>query len=401
MINLGSAHVGRLWHVVDVRAIWVREFAAALAQQVEVIGWLPKVSWLGALRRGERLVGTDRGLSLREFPLQRGFADPPVCWVLNEGSRLARRLQAAGPSDAVLVLTAPHYFRLARCWPGPTVYYATDMFRFWWGERERERIERLERAICDAVNLVCPNSRRIADYMAEELGVPRQKIVILPNATRAENVLPVCPERPFALPGDAADLPRPVAGVVGNLAANTDWELLERVVHDTPWLSWLFVGPTDMPVPESPQERARRALMRAGGRVRFVGPKPYSVLREYARALDVAVLPYRKREPTYSGSSTRFYEHLAACRPMLATRGSEELLHKEPLLRLVDGPGHMVSALEELRSKGFRDGHEQERWRASQSETWEARATTMLTALAARRRRPAPSPIYAGEGSDE
>ena len=35
-------------------------------------------------------------------------------------------------------------------------------------------------------------------------------------------------------------------------------------------------------------------------------------LAAYARAFDVAVLPYRRVEPTYSGSSTRFYEHLAA-----------------------------------------------------------------------------------------
>ncbi len=394
-----SAQQDAVHHVLDVRAIWVREFAAALAQQAEAIGWLPRVSWLGALKSWQRLLAPDRRLALREFPLQRGFADPPVCWLVDEGARLARLLKTAAPSDSVLILTAPHYFRLARYWTGPTVYYATDMFRFYWGEAEERHIERLERAICSCVDLVCPNSQRIAEYMVEQLRIPRGKIVVLPNATRAENILPACPEGPAALPADVADLPRPVAGVVGNLASNMDWELLEAVVRATPWLSWLFVGPTDMAVAEPSQQRARRGLMMAGGRVRFVGPRPYGSLQDYARALDVAVLPYRKREPTYSGSSTRFYEHLAACRPMLATRGFEELLHKEPLLRLADTPSEMVLALEDLRAKGFRDGYEEARWRASQSETWEARAATMRAALIARAGLPRPELVSAAEGA--
>jgi glycosyltransferase involved in cell wall biosynthesis len=95
------------------------------------------------------------------------------------------------------------------------------------------------------------------------------------------------------------------------------------------------------------------------------------------------VLPYRKIEPTYSGSSTRFYEHLAACRPILATRGFEELLHKEPLLRLADSDDQMTAALEELREMNFRDGYEELRRRASQNETWESRAQQMRNSLLA------------------
>jgi glycosyltransferase involved in cell wall biosynthesis len=160
--------------------------------------------------------------------------------------------------------------------------------------------------------------------------------------------------------------------------------LLQDVITRTPWLSWAFIGPTDMAVAEPEQSRARAALMARQGRVRFTGYKPYGHLRDYARALDVAVLPYRKREPTYSGSSTRFYEHLATCRPMLATRGFEELLHKEPLLKLTDSTEEMVTALERLHAARFRDGFEEARWKASQSETWEARASAMKEAISER-----------------
>ena len=109
-----------------------------------------------------------------------------------------------------------------------------------------------------------------------------------------------------------------------------------------------------MDISDDVQYQAREQLLHAGGRVRFTGSKPYRALQAYARSLDVAVLPYRRREPTYSGSSTRFYEHLAACRPMLATRGSEELLQKEPLLKLFNNSQELVSELKQLAAQGFR-----------------------------------------------
>jgi glycosyltransferase involved in cell wall biosynthesis len=128
--------------------------------------------------------------------------------------------------------------------------------------------------------------------------------------------------------------------------------------------------------------RANRArLLAAGGRIRFPGSKPYGELKSYARSVDVAVLPYMKREPTYSGSSTRFYEHLAACRPILATDGFEELLHKEPLLKILRSPAQWVRALQELHDKEFRDGLEELRWRQSQDETWEARVERLRDAM--------------------
>ncbi len=97
-------------------------------------------------------------------------------------------------------------------------------------------------------------------------------------------------------------------------------------------------------------------------------------LQTYARCVDVAVLPYMKREPTFSGSSTRFYEHLAAGRPMLATRGFAELLEKEPLLKLVDEPEELAACLRSLAAAGFRDGYEADRWEASKVGTWQKRA---------------------------
>jgi glycosyltransferase involved in cell wall biosynthesis len=371
-----------VWHVLDVRATWVKEFASALAAQAPTLGWCPRITNGGMFRNNEEEITLDDPrLQIRYFPLQRGFAKFPVNLIAREGERLTQRLlrRTENVNESRLICSSPHYAAVAERWPGPVIYYVTDFFKAY-GDDPR-LIRSMDVRMCRAADLVCPNSSRISDYLIDQAECSPAKLCIIPNATRAANLVDQPILEPAASPPDLAGLSRPVAGIIGNLAANTDWELLEQTIERTPWLSWVFAGPTEMPVPEPKQNQARRSLMEHGGRVRFLGEKPYGVLRDYARALDVAILPYRKREPTYSGSATRFYEHLAACRPIIATSGVEELLHKEPLLKLIDTAEGMTSELEQLRDAGFRDGNEGLRLRASIKETWEERASAVRMAL--------------------
>jgi hypothetical protein len=374
-----------IWHVLDVRAVWIKEFASALAEQVPVLAWCPRITNGGMFRNQEEETTLDDPcMPIRYFPLQRGFAKFPVLSIAREGERITQRLlrRSEKATKSPLICSAPHYAPVAERWPGPVIYYVTDLFVAY-GE-DPDFIKALDRRMCAAATLVCPNSRRIADYLVEEAFCAANKIVVLPNAARKASLLTHSAQAGGETPLDVADLPRPVAGVIGNLSSNTDWELLKATIARTPWLSWVFVGPTASPINEPGQNHAREFLMQHGGRVRFVGSKPYGQLKDYARAFDVAVLPYRRIEPTYSGSSTRFYEHLAACAPIIATRGVEELLHKEPLLRLANADDELTAALEQLRQTGCFDGQEDRRWQASQNETWQTRALSMRSALSER-----------------
>ena len=373
-----AENTGSMWHVLDVRAIWIKEFASALGKLVPTLGWLPTITNTGRLQRSEHEeISCDPPLRIRRFPLQRGFARWPIDSLTRENVRIVHRLarQNSGNNSSVLVCCSPHYAAVAEKWPGPVVYYVTDYFPAYW--HEPQHIKSLDRRMCDAADLVCPNSQRIANYLLAEAYCSKNKLVVVPNATREANLLPEPTFRPSQPPKDIADLPRPIAGILGNLASNIDWVLLRDVIAQTFWLSWVFVGPTDMPVDDPDQREAREILMSQRGRVRFIGYRAYSQLCAYARSFDVSILPYRKVEPTYSGSSTRFYEHLAACRPILSTQGFEELLRKEPLLKLVDSAAEMVRELVRLKSRSFCDGFEEVRWQASLSETWEARASVM------------------------
>jgi len=381
-MRAGAFEPGMQWHLLDTGSIWLKEFASALGTLVPTQNWCPEIrnfGWWESWEKAEKI--PDPAVSMIRFPLQRGYARFPVAQLFPSEAAMAERLLRHSQESrlSTLICTSPFYARVAERWPGRVVYYLTDLTKEYAGINP-DQVVKLDRIMCRVAHTVCPNSRRIADYLCREAGCEPGKITVIPNATRSQNVL----DRPLLKPGpaplDIADLPRPIVGVIGNFASNMDLDLLAEAVKRAPDVSWAFVGPTDMPMSDREGRAARLELMGRGGRVRFLGPRPYGQLCHYARAFDVALIPYRKLEPTVSGSATRFYEHLAACRPILATRAHYELLTKEPLLKLVDSASDLVAEIERLRASAFQDGLERLRWQASQEGTWGVRARDLVAA---------------------
>lgn len=370
------------WHVLDVGSIWMKEFAAALATLLPTQNWCPEIRNFGRWENWEKLDETaDPAVKMIRFPLQRGYGRFPLSRFLPSDSVIINHLlrRSPNPQQSVLVLTSPFYAAVAERWPGPVVYYSTDLTKEYAGMNATQ-IVTLDRRMCAAADLVCPNSQRIADYFCREAGCSPKKILVVPNATRASNVLSKPLVKPLDLPADLADLPRPIVGVIGNLAGNIDWVFLSDAIARARDITWAFVGPAEMPIPDSLHSRVRQQLLQKGGRIRFIGAKPYSQLAHYARSFDVALIPYVRQEPTISGSATRFYEHLAACRPIVANRAHAELLTKEPLLKLVSSGEELAWHLDFLRAHNFSDGYEELRWSASRNETWNTRAQAMVAA---------------------
>lgn len=389
------------WNLLQISDVLDLEFGSALAESVSLTAWEPRrtLSPLRALlshQESERS-HPDPPLQVRSLPLLRGFARTPLRQLVPSAAAITRRLlrQTSSPETSPLLCTVPYFAPVAERWPGPVVYWLTDLIAEYAGANRR-RIEALDTRLCRRATLICPNSSRLAGYLRQSAACPPDKIHVLPNATRQANLLPAAPIAPAPLPADVQDLPRPIAGIIGNLAGNMDWELLAPLIEQTPGISWLFVGPTSMAI-KDPKQRASREKVMAHPRTRFIGARPYGQLASFARAFDVAVLPYRRHEPTYSGSSTRFYEHLAACRPMIATRGFEELLHKEPLLTLIDTAEEAANALRSLEASDFIDGHAHARWLASQQGSWQARARTLIRELEQRLALARDTPSDSGE----
>jgi hypothetical protein len=381
-LSVSSTSQTTTCHILDTGSIWLKEFAFALSTLVPTHNWCPEIRSFGHWENWERIeqIG-DPCLTMTRFPLQRGYARFPIAHFLRFETAVADRLKhrLSNPDRSILICTAPFYAGVAELWPGPVVYYLTDLTKEYSGMNSAQIVE-LDRKMCRIAKTVCPNSTRIAEYLSQEAGGDPKKITVIPNATRSQNVLEKPLIKASPTPPDLSDLPRPIVGVMGNLASNMDWLFITNAVERSKDVSWAFVGPMDEQIRDAVQDRARRELLKKGGRIRFVGAKRYGELCRYARCFDVALMPYLKHEPTYSGSATRFYEHLAACRPILSSRGFHELLTKEPLLKLVDNGETVAVELDRLRGVGFCDGFEELRWRASRCGTWSVRARDLLAA---------------------
>jgi hypothetical protein len=374
------------WHMLQISDVLDLEFAVALAESVPLIAWEPERTYLPPFlhhHTEDERVYNSSSLRIHKLPLLHGFARFPLSAVAGTGPSVVQRLlrRTATPELSPLICTVPYFASAAKRWPGPVVYWLTDLIAEY-ESADRSQVIRLDRRMCNAATLICPNSERIKQYLIENAACDPAKIHVVPNATRVVNILPSLSHQPTELP-ELVSIKRPIAGIIGNLAGNMDWLFLHRLIELTPYLTWVFVGPTTMPIANQRERQERDAVIRHRN-THFIGKQPYGALASYARAFDVAVLPYKRCEPTYSGSSTRFYEHLAACRPMLATRGLEELTRKEPLLSLVDTAEQAADVLHHLHSTGFKDGLFEMRWRASQTATWQTRANSVREALAQR-----------------
>ncbi len=372
-----------VWHILQYSDVLDLEFATELSRDVPTILWKPDRSLIPLrphFRESEqKLPGSE--LRIRSFPLARGYARAPLSKLVRIGPQLVRRLlrRSSVAAEATLVCTTPYFAPVAELWPGPVVYWLTDLMIRYDGAAAGTLLD-LDRKMCQVATLVCPASPRLAEYLHRDARCALRKIVVLPNATREANLLQAPVAAPDSSPLGAIGNGGPIAGVLGHLSDNMDWVLLEQTLRRTPWLTWALVGPSHRPVEDDAQGRAFDAV-RANPRAHFLGFKPYGELWRYARAFSVAVLPYKRREPTFSGSSTRFYEHLAARHPILATPCVEELRHKEPLLKLVRTADQTVEALDALRATGFEDGQRQARWEAGLKNTWRVRAAAMQQAL--------------------
>ena len=375
------------WHLLQVSDVLDVELATALAEFKPVMMWEPRRTFFPWMRRASAVETEDASGMLRRvrFPLMRGYARTGLRWLASSGSSIVSIIRAETPQeeDSPLICTVPYFASVAERWKGPVVYWLTDLIAAY-ADTHGVDIRALDRRMCRRATLVCPNSERLRNYLIEEAGCDPRKIQVVPNATRASNVLTSIPDGPGPLPASLKDVPRPIAGVIGNLAGNMDWLLIEEVQDALPRLSWAFVGPTTMTIPDVQQDAARTRVLHHP-RSHFVGKQPYGDLASFARAFDVAVLPYLRCEPTYSGSSTRFYEHLCACRAMVATDGLEELVRKEPLLYLALDAQQMIETLGNLEQQNFDDGLTETRWLASQEATWQTRAATIVNALQQRR----------------
>ncbi len=113
----------------------------------------------------------------------------------------------------------------------------------------------------------------------------------------------------YAVPDDLRYVERPVIGVGAKVTHLLDYELINHIVEKNRDLSFVLIGQI--------LDRSIFRKIKKKPNFYYLGDKPYSVYPAYVRAFDVCLIPYVAGKREHGGDSIKFYEYLAAGKPIV------------------------------------------------------------------------------------
>lgn len=183
------------------------------------------------------------------------------------------------------------------------------------------------------------------------------------------------PETPVPLA--ARDLAGPVVGYFGSIHEWIDLELIGWLARCRPHWSFLLVGHAAVDV------QALRALPN----VHLPGARPYRELPCWAKAFDVAIIPYRDNRQVANSNPLKLREYLATGKPVVSVR-HPEIEKFSRWVRLADDRDGFLAALDGVLAAPESAGAAAGRMAAVADQTWDRRVDDILRivddALAAR-----------------
>jgi glycosyltransferase involved in cell wall biosynthesis len=272
-----------------------------------------------------------------------------------------RAMRHAGIHQAVLWFVVPHpSFMLDAVPHSLAVYYCTD------DHASHPGVDAAHIRACDA------ELTRRADHV---FVVPPALVEAKKAANPASSFSPhgvdlemfartLAPET--VVPEPAASLPGPVVGYFGLIAAWTDVELIEWLARSRPGWSFLLVGHASVDV----------SALASLPNVRLVGPQPYESLPGWAKAFDVAIIPYRLNQQVRNANPLKLREYLATGKPIVSV-SNPEIEKFRDMVYLADGRESFLRGIEHSLQNDTAELR-QKRIAAVRPMSWEHRAQASL-----------------------
>jgi glycosyltransferase involved in cell wall biosynthesis len=304
-------------------------------------------------------------MTLPQMPLRR-FA------FIRSGNRMLSRflirraIRILDFNDAIAWFHVPHPGFLARqLGEKLTVFYCVDDYSKLPGVDEIA-VRDMDDTLTEAADIVFTCNRRLMETHFQH----NANVQLSPHGVDAGMfALSTSPET--EIPEEAKKLRRPVIGWWGVLDPRVNIAILEHLAHARPNWTILLIGRVAVNV---------SALSRLVNVV-LAGPKPYSDLPGWAKAIDVCILPYVQSAWTERSSPLKLQEYLAAGKPIVATPFPEAQTFGTFVQVAADGAG-FVCAIEEALAM---DTPERAtlRQEAVQSNTWDATVENVLEMIEA------------------
>jgi len=171
------------------------------------------------------------------------------------------------------------------------------------------RISEFQNEILNKADLVFATNPDLAKRLAEH----SDKVRFIGNV--ADAVLFAKAQEPGPIAPEIADLKPPIVGYHGNIAGyKIDLSILIRMSMELPDVNIVLVGPVGGGDPDTD---IRPLLSRPN--IHWVDRVDRKRLPEFLRAFDVCILPMRTNASTRSSFPLKFYECMAAGKPIVAT----------------------------------------------------------------------------------
>ena len=249
------------------------------------------------------------------------------------------------------------------------VYHCVDEFSAFSDAPAREIRELERRLMLKSDVVICSSEKLRAD-----------KARVNPNAHLVQHGVDLdhfgkAFNQATTIPDDLKGAPGPIIGFWGLIADWVDLQLIRHVADAFSGGTVVLLGnsTTDM----KPLDGARN--------IRFLGRKPYADLPRYAKAFDVALMPFKVNELTLAANPLKVREYLAAGLPVVSTAIPE--VERLGVCRIGKDADGVVREIAAAIAAG--PGPSEVRAAQMRSEGWEARVAEMqeivVAALVARR----------------
>jgi glycosyltransferase involved in cell wall biosynthesis len=243
------------------------------------------------------------------------------------------------------------------------VYHCVDEFSAFSDAPAREIRELERRLLLKSDVVICSSEKLRAD-----------KIRVNPDAHLVQHGVDLAHFAPAydprtTVPDDLRGAPGPIIGFWGLIADWVDLQLIRHVADAFSGGTVVLLGNSTADL--KPLEGARN--------IRFLGRRPYADLPRYARAFDVALMPFKVNELTLAANPLKVREYLAAGLPVVSTAIPEvERLGVCRIGKDADGVVREIAA-------AIAAGSGPSEVRAAQmlGEGWEARVAEMQEIVAA------------------
>lgn len=170
-------------------------------------------------------------------------------------------------------------------------------------------------------------------------------------------------------PQELADLQRPIIGYQGNISGyKTDLDLLAFLARSLPEAGIALVGPVGWGDPNTDVSE-----LAAMPNVCLTGRVPYEQLPAYLAAFDVGLLPLRINESTRRSFPMKFYEYMAAGKPIVAADlpAFYDYRERPHLCRLAQTPPEFLDAIKQTLADEV--DYRQERIDEAHANSWDVR----------------------------